>query len=184
MRRRYSEGRNHHPWFLVSGLVLGVLSAGWPQELYDMHVCCENCLDVTQCNFCPSWMVCDLEGFKSLKFSLLCWIGVLSLFAEWKAQATRTERSKFEHTYLTLWTFVFGGAKSAEASFGLCLSCWKLTFTSERFLHPSPNWKTWQARTLVWKSTVMLFWTHLRGHCRFVCWVCANAHYPPSQSKG
>ena len=58
---------------------------------------------------------------------------VLSLFAEWEAQATRTERSKCKHTYLTLWTFVFGGAKSAEASFGLCLSCRKLTFASERF---------------------------------------------------
>ena len=41
-----------------------------------MHVCWENCLDVTQCNFCPSWMVFNLRRFWNRKFSLLCWIAV------------------------------------------------------------------------------------------------------------
>ena len=53
------------------------------KEMHDMHVCGENCLDVSQCNCCPK-----LNGFQSegilepeIQFAMLdsC---VLSLFAE------------------------------------------------------------------------------------------------------
>ena len=82
-------------------------------------------------------MVCDLKGFQEpeIQFAMSD-SRVLSLLSERLKQQELKEVS-VKHTYLALWTFVFGRAKSAEASFGLCLSCRKLKFASERFLYGS-----------------------------------------------
>ena len=101
-----------------------------------MNIWCKNYLDVTQCNFCPNWMVCNLRRFWNLKFSLLCLDScVLSLLSERLKQQGLKEVGVNTRTWL--WIVRFGGAKSAEAGFGLCLSCLKWTFASERFLYGS-----------------------------------------------